>query len=57
MGYGICQSIIIFINHIPFFINLIFQAEPCHILVIPLNTNRENVVGAQERLQKLCKYK
>ncbi|CAF0838365.1 unnamed protein product [Rotaria sordida] len=30
------------------------KAEPCHILLIPLNTNQKNLNNAQERLQKLC---
>ncbi|CAF3945015.1 unnamed protein product [Rotaria sordida] len=30
------------------------KAEPCHILVIPLNCSRENLHSAKERIQKLC---
>ncbi|CAF2537696.1 unnamed protein product [Rotaria sp. Silwood2] len=30
------------------------RAEPCHILLIPLNSSQENLNNAQERLQKLC---
>ncbi|CAF1089465.1 unnamed protein product [Adineta steineri] len=31
------------------------KAEPCHILLIPLNCNQENLNSAQEELQNICK--
>ncbi|CAF2108189.1 unnamed protein product [Rotaria magnacalcarata] len=30
------------------------KADPCHILLIPLNSSRENLINAEERLQKIC---
>lgn len=30
------------------------QAQPCHILLIPLNTNQHNLFNAIERIEKLC---
>jgi len=32
------------------------QAEPCHILVIPLNTNSTNLIDSIQRIQQYCKY-
>ncbi|CAF1400563.1 unnamed protein product [Adineta steineri] len=32
----------------------LFKAEPCHILLISLNSSQENVDSAQQRLQKVC---
>ncbi|CAF1164795.1 unnamed protein product [Rotaria sordida] len=31
-----------------------FKAEPCHILLISLNSSQENLDSAQQRLQKVC---
>ncbi|CAF1230623.1 unnamed protein product [Adineta ricciae] len=32
----------------------LFKAEPCHILLIPLNSSQANLDSAQQRLQKVC---
>ncbi|UJR32556.1 hypothetical protein I4U23_020017 [Adineta vaga] len=32
----------------------LFKAEPCHILLIPLNSSQENLDNTQQRLQQIC---
>jgi hypothetical protein len=34
-----------------------FQADACHILLIPLNSTQEDIVNAQQHVQQMCELR